>query len=87
MTWMPLASRSRRTRSGTFLMEGYEAFTVPSSSPADIQRATQRIARFLEEAVGAAPEQWYSFKPMWPESPEEAAELEARAAAMLADEG
>jgi phosphatidylinositol dimannoside acyltransferase len=79
----PLAIR--RTPSGRFLMEGYEAFTVPSSSPADIQQATQRIADFLEEAVGAAPEQWYSFKPMWPERPEEAAELEARAIAMLAD--
>jgi len=79
----PLAIR--RTPSGRFLMEGYEAFTVPSSSPADIQRATQRIADFLEEAVGAAPEQWYSFKPIWPETPEEAAELEARAIAMLAE--
>ena len=27
----------------------------------------------------AAPEQWYSFKPMWPATDEEAAELEARA--------
>jgi phosphatidylinositol dimannoside acyltransferase len=79
----PLAIR--RTPSGRFLMEGYEAFTVPSSSPADIQRATQRIADFLEEAVGAAPEQWYSFKPIWPDTPEEAAELEARAVAMLAE--
>ncbi|HEY3333631.1 MAG TPA: lysophospholipid acyltransferase family protein [Candidatus Limnocylindrales bacterium] len=79
----PLAIR--RTPSGRFRMEGYDAFTVPSSTPADIQRATQRIADFLEEAVGAAPEQWYSFKPMWPETPEEAAALEARAAAMLAD--
>jgi lauroyl/myristoyl acyltransferase len=79
----PLAIR--RTPSGRLLMEGYEAFTVPSSSPADIQRATQRIADFLEEAVGAAPEQWYSFKPMWPETAEEAAELEARDRAMLAE--
>jgi lauroyl/myristoyl acyltransferase len=78
----PLAIR--RTPSGRFRMEGYEAFTVPSSSPADIQRATQRIADFLEEAVGAAPEQWYSFKPIWPETAEESDELEARAAAMLA---
>ncbi|HEU0244107.1 MAG TPA: lysophospholipid acyltransferase family protein [Candidatus Limnocylindrales bacterium] len=80
----PLAIR--RTPAGRFRMEGYDAFTVPTSSPADIQRATQRIADFLEEAVGAAPEQWYSFKPIWPETPEEAAELEARAAAMLAED-
>src|SRR4029079_13607026 len=48
----PLAIR--RTSSGRFLMEGYEAFTVPSSSPADIQRATQRIADLLSGARGAA---------------------------------
>ena len=53
--------------------------------PADVQRATQRIADFLEATVGAAPEQWYSFKPIWPDSPEEAAALEARAASMLAE--
>ena len=35
--------------------------------------------------MGAAPEQWYSFKPIWPDTPEEAAELEARATAMLAE--
>jgi KDO2-lipid IV(A) lauroyltransferase len=78
----PLAIR--RTPQGTLRMEGHEAFTVPSSDPADIQRATQRIADFLEATVAAAPEQWYSFKPMWPNTDEEARELEARAAAMLA---
>ncbi len=77
----PLAIR--RTPAGTFRVEGYETFTVPSSDPADIQRATQRIADFLEEAVGAAPDQWYSFKALWPETGDEALELEARAAAML----
>ena len=34
--------------------------------------------------IAAAPEQWYSFKPIWPSDPVEAAELEARAATMLA---
>ena len=37
--------------------------------------------------IGAAPDQWYSFKPMWPPTEAEAADLEARAAAMLADDG
>lgn len=78
----PLAIR--RTPSGTFRVEGYEAFTVPSSDPADIQHATQRIADFLEEAVSAAPDQWYSFKALWPETEDEARDLEARAAAMRA---
>ena len=71
----PLAIR--RTPHGTLRIEGHEVFTVPSSSPADIQRATQRIADFLEATVRAAPEQWYSFKPMWPDTDEEARALEA----------
>ena len=61
-----------------------EPFVVPSSGPADLQRATQRIADALERTVAAAPEQWYSFKPIWPSDPAEARELEERAAAMLA---
>jgi lauroyl/myristoyl acyltransferase len=59
---------------------------VPSSAPADLQRATQQIADALAETVAAAPDQWYSFKPIWPATPEEAAELEGRARAMLAEE-
>jgi lauroyl/myristoyl acyltransferase len=77
----PLAIR--RTPAGKLRLIGHEAFTVPSSHPADIQRATQRIADFLEETVAAAPEQWYSFKPMWPDTEDEARGLESRAAAML----
>ena len=80
----PLAIR--RTPEGKFRIEMYEHFTVPSSDPADLQRATQRIADALERTVAAAPEQWYSFKPVWPADPEEASRLEARAAAMLAGE-
>jgi lauroyl/myristoyl acyltransferase len=81
----PLAIR--RQPSGRFRVEGYEPFAVPSSAPADIQRATQRIADFLEAAIGSAPEQWYSFKPMWPEDDAEAARLEVRAAEMLSGAG
>jgi KDO2-lipid IV(A) lauroyltransferase len=77
----------RRTKDGHFHVDTEEAFGVPSSHPADIQRATQRIANFLERTIAAAPEQWYSFKPIWPSDPAEAAELEARAASMLAGEG
>lgn len=77
----PLAIR--RMDDGRFRCEVHDVFEVPSSDPAEIQRATQRIADFLEGAVRSAPEQWYSFKPMWPDDPAEALELEARAAAML----
>jgi KDO2-lipid IV(A) lauroyltransferase len=58
--------------------------TVPSGGPADIQRATQQMADALGDTIGAAPEQWYSFKPIWPPTEEEAAELANRAERMLA---
>jgi KDO2-lipid IV(A) lauroyltransferase len=74
----------RRTPSGGFRIEASEPFTVPSSDPADLQRATQRIADDLQAAIAAAPVQWYSFKPMWPDDPAEQERLERRAAAMLA---
>ena len=77
----------RRTPDRRFHVSYAPVVTVASSSPADLQRATQAIADALEATVGAAPDQWYSFKPMWPPTQAEAAELEARAAAMLADDG
>ena len=79
----PLAIR--RTPSGRFRIEApAEPFTVPSSHPADLQRATQRIADALQSTIGAAPAQWYSFKPLWPADPEAARRHEADAARMLA---
>jgi KDO2-lipid IV(A) lauroyltransferase len=71
---------SRRLPNGHFRVEADDSFTVPSSSPADIQRATQRIAGMVERAVSEAPDQWYNFKPMWPSTAAEAAVLERRAA-------
>jgi KDO2-lipid IV(A) lauroyltransferase len=57
---------------------------VPSADPADLQSATQRIADALARTIGTAPEEWYSFKPMWPATAEEAADLERRAREMQA---
>jgi lauroyl/myristoyl acyltransferase len=74
----------RRTAEGRMRVEAAEPFEVASSAPADLQRATQRIADALEASIRAAPAQWYSFKPVWPLDPGEAVELERRAAAMLA---
>ena len=74
----------RRKTDGLFHVSFAPTIDVPSSSPADLQRATQRIAAALEATIAAAPEQWYSFKPIWPPTDEEAAELEARAMRMLA---
>jgi KDO2-lipid IV(A) lauroyltransferase len=73
----------RRVAGGRFRVDTSEQFLVPSSNPADLQRATQRIADCLEATVRAAPTQWYSFKPVWPLDESESADLEARAAIML----
>jgi lauroyl/myristoyl acyltransferase len=74
----------RRKTDGLFHVSFAPMIDVASSSPADLQRATQQMAASLEATIAAAPEQWYSFKPIWPPTDEEAAELEARALRMLA---
>jgi lauroyl/myristoyl acyltransferase len=81
---LPLAIR--RTADGLFHVSYAPTIEVLSGSPADLQRATQEIADALADSLAAAPQQWYSFKPMWPSTDEESAELERRAGAMLANE-
>jgi lauroyl/myristoyl acyltransferase len=75
----------RRLAEGRFRATLDAPIRVASSAPADLQRATQAMADALERSIAAAPDQWYSFKPMWPASAEEEAVLEARAARMLAE--
>ena len=72
----------RRLPGGRFLVTHDSLIEVASGDPAGIRRATQAVADALERAIAAAPEQWYSFKPIWPEDPAAAAELERRAAEM-----
>ena len=74
----------RRQPNGEFAVAYSDPIEVASSAPADIQAATQAIADALAATIGAAPQQWYSFKPMWPDTPEESDELARRAAVMLA---
>ncbi len=74
----------RRQPDDHFLVELTEPITVATSSPADLQRATQAIADSLERTIGAAPDQWYSFKPIWPATEAEAEALAARAERMAA---
>jgi len=76
----------RRGVDGLFHVTFSPTITVASASDADIARATQEIATALETTIAAAPEQWYSFKPIWPPTEEEAAALAARGARMLSGE-
>ena len=76
-----------RTADDHFHVSYAPVIEVPSAAPADLQRATQAIAASLETNIGTAPDQWYSFKPIWPPTEAEAQELATRAAAMLADPG
>jgi KDO2-lipid IV(A) lauroyltransferase len=70
---------------------GYACVTAPpievtDASPRSIAIATQAIADALESFVRAAPEQWHTFKPMWPATESEERRLEARAMTMIADD-
>ncbi len=79
---LPIAVR--RQPDDTFLVTWPGFIELASSDPAELQRATQALAEALEQNIGAAPEQWYSFKPIWPSTVEEAADLERRALLMQA---
>jgi KDO2-lipid IV(A) lauroyltransferase len=64
----------------SFQLTHSDPIEVRSTDPRELQRATQAIADALAATIAAAPEQWYSFKPLWPSTAEEAARLEERAA-------
>lgn len=72
----------RRSEDGRRFVVSYgDWIEVASTEPAEIARATQLIADQLEATIAAAPDQWYSFKPLWPPTEAEGSELAARAAA------
>jgi KDO2-lipid IV(A) lauroyltransferase len=70
---------ARRERDGRYRPEMSEPIEVRDGSAAAIADATQSIADALESMVRAAPEQWHTFKPMWPATAVEATALEERA--------
>jgi lauroyl/myristoyl acyltransferase len=76
---LPVAAH--RGPDGLFAPLVREPIEVPDASPRAILGATQAIADALEGMIGAAPDQWYTFKPMWPSTPEEREALARRAAA------
>jgi KDO2-lipid IV(A) lauroyltransferase len=69
---------ARRQRDGRYSPEMADPIEVRDGSAAAISEATQSIADALETMVRAAPEQWHTFKPMWPATAAESASLEAR---------
>jgi phosphatidylinositol dimannoside acyltransferase len=71
----------RRLEDGTYEARHYEPIHVVDTSDAEVQRATQKIADALEDMISVAPDQWYSFKPVWPQTQAEKEQLAARAAA------
>jgi KDO2-lipid IV(A) lauroyltransferase len=70
----------------TFSITWADPIAVASSDPAALQAATQRMADAFAASIAPSPEQWYSFKPIWPADPEEREHLGRRAAAMQANE-
>ena len=73
---------ARREPDGRYSPEMAEPIEVTDGSPGALAAATQAIADALETFVRAAPEQWHTFKPMWPATPAESEALETRAAGM-----
>lgn len=75
---------NRRLDDGTYEAQHYDLIEVADDSPAELLRATQAIADALEQMIAFAPEQWYTFKPIWPQTDAEKQLLAARAADMAA---
>ena len=69
---------TKRRGDGLFEAVHFPEIELPDGSPASIAHATQSLADALESMVAAAPEQWYTFKPMWPATSDEEAVLAAR---------
>ncbi len=78
---------AHRRPDGRFFVTHEAAIHVPSASDADVARATQQVADALEKIVGAAPDQWYSFKPLWPTSADERDALARRTGASVPELG
>jgi KDO2-lipid IV(A) lauroyltransferase len=82
---LPVAAM--RQPDGTYRGVAKEPIEVADTKPATLLAATQRIANALEELIAPAPDQWFTFKPMWPSTVAEADALARRAAETLAGAG
>ncbi len=70
---------ARRRADGRYDPVMHEPIEVADGSPAELARATQAVADALEDMIAEAPDQWYTFKPMWPGTEAETQALAARA--------
>ena len=68
----------RRLPDGHFQAHYLDPIEVPDDSPAAVAAATQALADAVEGMVRPHPEQWYTFKRMWPATAAEAEALAAR---------
>ena len=66
-----------RRPDGTFVGRVGRPVRAASTDPAELARATQAIADDLERAIRLAPDQWTTFKPIWPQDPAEGPRLAA----------
>jgi KDO2-lipid IV(A) lauroyltransferase len=78
---------SHRRTDGTFYVTHEEPIRVASTKAEDVSRGTQAVAAALEKILANAPEQWYSFKPMWPTSTDERDALARRTSPPLTEPG
>jgi KDO2-lipid IV(A) lauroyltransferase len=56
-------------------------FTPTEDRRRDVDAAMQRVVDQMEQVIRAHPDQWYMFRPMWPERPAETSETELTPAA------
>jgi phosphatidylinositol dimannoside acyltransferase len=77
----------RRQTDGRFMAQWLDPIEVAGTSPAQVAGATQAVADAIQAMVRPAPEQWYTFKAIWPASHEEGAALAGRAHAIATGSG
>lgn len=58
----------RRTSDERFHARGLPLIRCASEEPGEIYRATQALADALGEVIRENPEQWYMFRPIWPQT-------------------
>jgi phosphatidylinositol dimannoside acyltransferase len=56
----------QRTDDDRFVARGLPIIRCESTEPAEIYRATQRLADELGAVIAEDPSQWYMFRPVWP---------------------